>query len=476
MEYGLISVLPPILTICLALVWKNVYFALFVGIISSYLIIDASVIAAVNDTLNGFIGAFSSSSNVIVMGCILTLGALTVLFEKTGGIEGFVNLVIKKKGIVKSPKGASIFTFIIGCLVYTSGTLSTMVTGSVCRPINDTLRVSHEKAAYIVDTTSMPICLLFPLSGWAGVMLACLTSAGIPESNATSLLISSIPFNVYAIIVVLMIPVLTLLGKDYGPMKKAELRARTTGYLDDSRHPHAQIAEEFTTDTQNANELKKAGKASYLIVPLLSLIATMIIVLLITGNGSIINGSGMQAILWGPHVALVILGAMVIIDKRMSFNEYLDEMFHAAGSMVGISAMLMLTYTLGTCISTLGTGAYLASLFSGVLSPSLLPIVMFLLCCLMSFATGTSTGTFTIMMLIAVPLAQSIDAHLAMTVGSVWAGALFGDHLSPISDTTIMTCASTGCDIPDHIKTQLPYGLFAAALSIVIYFILGLVL
>ena len=205
MEYGLISVLPPLLTISLALILKNVYLALFLGILSSYIIIDANLFAAFNSTLNGFIGAFSSSSNVIVMGCILTLGALTVLFEKTGGIEGFVNLVIKKKGIVKSPKGASIFTFIIGCLVYTSGTLSTMVTGSVCRPINDSLRVSHEKAAYIVHTTSMPICLLFPLSGWAGTMLACLTSAGIPENEATSVLIGSIPFNVYAIIVVLML-------------------------------------------------------------------------------------------------------------------------------------------------------------------------------------------------------------------------------------------------------------------------------
>lgn len=475
MEYGLISVLPPLLTICLALIVKNVYLALFLGILTSYIIIDVNLFSALNSTLNGFIGAFSSSSNVIVMGCILTLGALTLLFEKTGGIEGFVNLVIKKKGIVKSHKGANLFTFIIGCLVYTSGTLSTMVTGSVCRPINDALRVSHEKAAYIVHTTSMPICLLFPLSGWAGVMLACLTSAGIPESDATSLLIRSIPFNVYAIIVVIMIPFLALTGLDFGPMKKAELRARTTGYLDDPRHHHAQISAEISGEN-HPNKLQSNGKASYLIIPLLTLIGTMIAVLLITGNGNIINGSGMQAILWGPHVALVVLGVMVIRDKRMTFNEFLDETFRAAGSMVGISAMLMLTYTLGTCISQLGTGAYLAGLFTGILSPSLLPIVMFLLCCLMSFATGTSTGTFTIMMLIAIPLAQTIDAHLAMTVGSVWAGALFGDHLSPISDTTIMTCASTGCDIPDHVKTQLPYGLLAATITIFIYFLLGFVL
>lgn len=475
MEYGLISVLPPLLTISLALILKNVYLALFLGILSSYIIIDASFFAAFNSTLNSFIGSFSSSSNVIVMGCILTLGALTVLFEKTGGIEGFVNLVIKKKGIVKSSKGASVFTFIIGCLVYTSGTLSTMVTGSVCRPINDSLRVSHEKAAYIVHTTSMPICLLFPLSGWAGVMLACLTSAGIPENEATSVLIGSIPFNVYAIIVVLMIPIMTLLGFDFGPMKKAELRARTTGYLDDPRHLHAQISTSLE-DNAKIDSLDKAGKASYLIVPLFTLIATIIVVLLITGDGNIINGSGMQAILWGPHLALVVLGAMVILDKRMTFGEYLDEMFRAAGSMVGISAMLMLTYALGTCISSLGTGAYLASLFSNILSPLFLPIIIFLLCCLMSFATGTSTGTFTIMMLIAVPLAQSINANLLLTIGSVWAGALFGDHLSPISDTTIMSCASTGADIPDHIKTQLPYGLVAAAATIIIYFVLGLVL
>lgn len=476
MEYGLISVLPPVLTIILAFVLKNVYVSLFAGILTSYIILDGSIFTALNSTINGFVGAFSSSGNVIVMGCILTIGALTVLCEKTGGIDGFVNFVTKKSGLIKSPKSASIFTFIVGCILYNSGTISTLVTGAIGRPICDAQRVSHEKVAYIVDTTCMPVCLLFPLSGWGAVMMAPLIAAGIAEESATSLLIKSIPFNVYAIIVVLMIPILTLWGKDFGPMKKAEERARTTGYLDDPKHPNAVQVAAITADSQSGNAEENVGKARYLVVPLVTMIATMIITLIVTGGGSIVNGSGMQAVLWGPHVALFVLGAMVIFDKKMTFTEYLDEMFSAAGKQLPMSAMLMLTYALGTCISSLGTGTYLANLFSNVLTPTLLPIIMFLLCCVMSFATGTSTGTFNIMMLIAIPLALSIDANLAMTVGAVFGGALFGDHLSIISDTTILTCASTGCDIPDHIKTQLPYGLFAAALTVVIYFILGLVL
>ena len=188
------------------------------------------------------------------------------------------------------------------------------------------------------------------------------------------------------------------------------------------------------------------------------------------------NGNGSQATLWSPFVALVVLGVMVVVQKKMKFSEYLDEVFKGAGEMVGIAAILMMTYAMGTCISTLGTGNYLAGMFSAAISPTLLPTIIFLVCCLMSFATGTSTGTFNIMMLVAVPMAMAMDANLILTIGSVWSGALFGDHASPISDTTVMTCASTGCDIMDHIKTQLPYALTAAVLTVIAYLILGVAL
>lgn len=475
MEYGFLSILPPLLTICLALYTRNVHLSLFAGIYSSYLIINQNVVTALNSTLNGCVNSFSSSSNVIVMGCILTLGALTYMFGKTGGIDGFVNIVLKKRGLVKSGKGANIFTYIIGCLVYTSGTLSTLITGSVCRPVNDALRVPHEKAAYIVHTTSMPVCLLFPLSGWAAVMMGALTAAGISEGEAMSVLIGSIPFNIYAILVVLMVPVLALTRFDFGPMKKAELRAQTTGYLDDPRHPNAQQVGDLKDSGSGSDEASE-GKASYLLVPLAALIVTIIAVLLITGKGSIMNGSGMQATLWSPFVALTVLGVMVISQKRMTFTNYLDEVFKGAGEMVGIAAMLMMTYAMGTCVSTLDTGHYLASLFGAVLSPALLPVIIFLIGCVMSFATGTSTGTFNIMMLISIPMAQAIGANLLLTIGSVWAGALFGDHASPISDTTIMSCSTTGCDIVDHVKSQLPYALSAAVVTVAAYLILGFVL
>lgn len=474
MEYGLISVLPPLLTIGLALITRNVYLSLFTGVISSYIIIDGNIIVALNNTLNGFANAFTSTSNVIVMGCILTLGALTYMFDRTGGINGFVNLVLKQKGLVKSPKGANIFTFIVGCIVYTSGTLSTLITGSVCRPVNDYLRVPHEKAAYIVHTTSMPVCLLFPLSGWAAVMMGALTAAGISDDEAMSVLISSIPYNIYAILVLIMVPLIALTRKDFGPMKKAEKRALETGWLDDPKHPNAQRI--GSLDEQTEGEELKQGKASYILVPLATLIATIIVVLLVTGKGSIVNGSGTQATLWSPFVALVVLGVMVISQKQMKFTEYLDEVFKGAGQMVGIAAMLMMTYAMGTCISTLDTGNYLASLFSSVLSPSLLPVIIFLVGCVMSFATGTSTGTFNIMMLIAIPMALAMDANLILTIGSVWAGALFGDHASPISDTTIMSCSTTGCDIIDHVRSQLPYALTAAGITIVAYLALGMIL
>lgn len=200
MEFGFLSILPPLLTIVLAIITKNVFISLFIGVFLGFCVIDGfHIISALNATLNGFITTFESHSNTIVIASILMIGALIYIIERSGGIEGFVEIMVRKKGVIRSKRAANIFTWLVGVLVFTSGSLSCLVVGSVTRPVNDAMRVSHEKSAFLVHATSTPVCVLLPLSGWGAAMIGYLTSGGVEESRAATLLVQSIPLNFYCI-------------------------------------------------------------------------------------------------------------------------------------------------------------------------------------------------------------------------------------------------------------------------------------
>ena len=203
MEFGFLSVIPPVCTILLAVLTKNVFLALMIGVVLGYLILDGgNVIAALSDSLNGVVNVFTSTGNTIVLMSILLIGAIIYIIEKSGGITGFVDVMIKKRAIIKSKKGANFFTWLLGVLIFTSGSLSCMVVGSVTRPINDALKVPHEKAAFLVHSTSTPVCVLIPLSGWLASMIGYLTSGGVAEGDAMTILVVSIPLNFYCVIAV----------------------------------------------------------------------------------------------------------------------------------------------------------------------------------------------------------------------------------------------------------------------------------
>ena len=346
-----------------------------------------------------------------------------------------------------------------------------MVVGSVTRPINDTLKVPHEKAAFLVHSTSTPVCVLIPLSGWLASMIGYLTSGGVAEGDAMTILVESIPLNFYCVIAVVGCLVLSLLGIDFGPMKKAEKRAAETGYLDDPKsNPDASKGdEEIQIDTDKPRMMN-------LLLPMLGMIAGVIVALIVTGEGSLLNGNGMQALLWGVFVALVICGILTMVQKIYTFGQFIDNVFKGASSMLSIAAILMFAFTLSPIVKTLGTGEYLSSLFEQFLTPGLLPVLVFIMACILSFATGTSMGTMAIMSVIALPMAVNLGMSIPLVASAVWGGSIFGDHTSPVSDTTIMSCATTGCNIIDHVKTQIPYcGVFAAA-SIILYLVVGLIL
>ena len=470
MQYGFWSVVPPLLTIVLALVTKNVFISLLIGIFTSSMVLcGGAPLTGLNDAFYSFIHTFESSGNTITLISFLLIGALIYLIEKSGGVEGFTEVMLKKRALIKTKRGASIFTWLLGIIIFTSGSLSCMVTGSVSRPFNDALKVPHEKSAFIVHATSTPWCALFPLSGWLAALAGYLTSGGVPENEAISVLLRSIPLNFYCILAVFGTLAVSLFGINIGPMRKAEERADKTGALDNPGRGGT-LTEETTSPS------KAKPRVLNMLLPMGVLIATILAVLTITGKGNPTQGAGMQSLLWGCILAVLTICILCVAQKLFSVDEVINEMFKGMGTMLPVAGILLFGFTMGNLVKDLDTGNYLTSVFMGVLSPALLPALSFLLCMLLSFATGTSMGTMAIMSVICLPMAISMGISIPLVAGAVFGGAIFGDHASPISDTTIMSCATTGCDIIDHVKTQMPYVLIFAAISLVLYVVLGFVM
>ena len=470
MQYGFWSVVPPILTIVLALVTKNVFISLLIGIFTSSMVLcGGAPLTGLNDAFYSFIHTFESNGNTITLISFLLIGALIYLIEKSGGVEGFTEVMLKKRALIKTKRGANIFTWLLGIIIFTSGSLSCMVTGSVSRPFNDALKVPHEKSAFIVHATSTPWCVLFPLSGWLAALAGYLTSGGVPENETISVLLRSIPLNFYCILAVFGTLAVSLFGINIGPMRKAEERADKTGALDNPGRSGT-----LTEETMSPSKAKP--RVLNMLLPMGVLIATILAVLTITGKGNPTQGAGMQSLLWGCILAVLTICILCVAQKLFSVDEVINEMFKGMGTMLPVAGILLFGFTMGNLVKDLDTGNYLTSVFMGVLSPALLPALSFLLCMLLSFATGTSMGTMAIMSVICLPMAISMGISIPLVAGAVFGGSIFGDHSSPISDTTIMSCATTGCDIIDHVKTQMPYVLIFAAISLVLYVMLGFVM
>ena len=468
MEYGFLSLVPPLLTIALALVTKNVFVSLFIGIMTGSFVLNAfAPLASFNAGIYSIIDSMSQGNTLIIGSCLI-VGAVIHLMEKSGGIEGFVNVVVKSKGLIKTKRGANLFTWLLGLAVFTSGSLSCMVTGAVSRPVNDALKVPHEKAAFIVHTTSTPWCVLFPFSGWLASMAGYLVSGGVNEAESVSVLFQSIGFNFYCIMAIAMVLVLALTQKDFGPMAAAEKRAAETGLLDDPAHGKKDEVEAATSGAK--------PRACNLLVPIGVLIVVMFATLLVTGQGNIMKGAGLQSLIWAVVVALLTIMIMTVVQKVFTVEEVISEMFKGMSHMLPIAFILLFGFTMGTTVKALDTGSYLSALFQQFLTPALLPALTFLIAVLLSFATGTSMGTMAIMAVIALPMAFDMGISIPLVAGAMFGGSIFGDHASPISDTTIMTCATTGCDIIDHVKTQFPYCAGLAVVSFVLYVIFGFVM
>ena len=466
MQFGFWSLVPPLLTIALALLTKNVFVSLLIGIFTGSFVLNAfSPLVSINAGIYSIAESMSTGNTLIIASCLI-IGAVIHLMEASGGIDGFVNVVVKKRGIIKSKRGANLFTWGLGLAVFPSGSLSCMVTGAVSRPVNDALKVPHEKSAFLVHTTSTPWCVLFPFSGWLASMAGYLVSGGVSEETSVAVLFQSLGFNFYCILAIVLTLVISLAQKDVGPMAKAEKRANELGLLDDPAHK-----KEDAEEVRAYSSVKP--RACNLLVPIGVLIAVVFGALLITGGGNITKGAGTQALIWAVVCSLLTIIIMTVVQKVFTLDEAISEMFKGMGKMLPIAFILLFGFTMGSVVKALDTGSYLSNLFQRFLSPAMLPALTFLIAVLISFATGTSMGTMAIMAVIALPMAMDMGTSIPLVAGAMFGGSIFGDHCSPISDTTIMTCSTTGCDIIDHVKTQAPYCVALAVVSFVLYIIFG---
>lgn len=464
---GWISILPPLLAIILAIRTKQIFFSLFLGIWLGWTILgNWNPLEGLRAALECCIRVFEDNGNTRVIAFSGLVGSLIMFIQRSGGVAGFINW-LSQRGYIGNRKSASLLGFSLGIIIFIESSITSLVTGSVCRPIFDKLKIPREKLAYICDSTSAPICILMPLNGWGAFIIGLLAAQNI--ENPFWALLQSIPYNFYAIAAILILLGVILSGKDFGPMKEAEKRARDTGLvLREGAEPL--ISTEMISESYDGSI---APKAINMLLPIAAMVVMMPLGLFITGGGNIMQGSGSTSVLWAVLTGLVTGAILYKSQKIMSGKEITNYFFKGIGEMMPIALLMMLAFAIGQTCKHLGTGIYLAQLTNDWLSPGLVPATLFIVSAITAFSTGTSWGTFAIMVPLGVPIVDLMPVNLSMIVGAILSGGIFGDHCSPISDTTIISSMASASDHIDHVKTQLPYALTGASITILLYLIFG---
>ncbi len=469
-SYGWLSVLPPLLAIFLAIKTKHVYISLIVGIWLGWTIIQGwNPLSGLFQTINALVAVFKDEDNTRVILFSAMIGAIITFTQYSGGMKGFVNWIVGK-GLVRTRKSAGLLAWFLGFIIFIESSICVLVSGAVTRPIFDRLKISREKLSYILDSTSAPKCILFPLNAWGAFVIGLLASQGVEKP--IQFLVSSMPFNFYAILALLLVLIVILTGKDFGPMKKAETRVRVENKL------LRDGAEPLISDEVVMMEAKEGVKprALNMILPVLTMVGMMPVVLLITGKGNLMEGSGSTSVLWAVISGLLVGAVIYRAQKIMRVKEITDIFMKGVGGLIPLASLMILAFAIGDICDALGTGPFVAQAAKSTLNPGVIPAVIFIISCFIAFSTGTSFGTFAIMIPIAVPAINNIGLHPGLIIAAVLGGGVFGDHCSPISDTTIISSMASATDHIDHVRTQLPYALTAAVFSLLLFLLFGFAL
>ena len=463
------SLLPPIIAIALALITKEVYSSLFIGIVVGGLLysnfaFEATVLHVFND---GIVASVTDSYNMGILIFLVILGAMVCLMNKAGGSAAFGRWA---KVHIKSRVGAQLASILLGGLIFIDDYFNCLTVGSVMRPITDKHNISRVKLAYIIDATAAPVCIIAPISSWAAAV------AGFAEDGqGFSLFLRAIPYNYYALLTIVMMVGLVLMKADYGPMARFEKNAREKGDLFSGANPYASVKEE---------DMDGKGAVADLVFPVIVLVVFCVIGMLYSGGffsgvgfiEAFSNSDASVGLMLGSAFALVVAFIYYQIRRSMSFKDMMACVPEGFKAMVPAILILTFAWSLKGMTDSLGAKYFVRDFVqtSATGVQMLLPVIVFAIGCLLAFATGTSWGTFGIL----IPIVQNVfsmdDPMAIVCISACMAGAVCGDHCSPISDTTIMASAGAQCDHVNHVSTQLPYAITCAAVSGVTYLIAGL--
>ena len=466
------SLVPPIVAIALALITKEVYSSLFIGILMGALLysgfsFEGTVLHIFED---GLIGVLSSPSNMGILIFLVILGTMVCLMNRAGGSAAFGRWASKR---IKTRVGAELATIVLGVLIFIDDYFNCLTVGSVMRPVTDKHNVSRAKLAYLIDATAAPVCIIAPISSWAAAV-----SGFVEGEDGLSLFVRAIPYNFYALLTIMMMVVMVLMKEEFGPMGIHETNALKGDLFTTASRPYDAAAE--------GEKENPRGRVMDLLIPIISLVVCCVIGMIYTGGffegtdfiTAFSQSDASVGLVLGSFFGLVITIVLYLVRRVLNFRDCMACLPDGFKAMVPAILILSFAWTLKSMTDSLGASEFV----SGVVKSSaggfmnLLPAIIFVIVCVIAFATGTSWGTFGILIPIVVNVFSGTNHELMIiSISACMAGAVCGDHCSPISDTTIMASAGAQCDHVNHVTTQLPYALVAAAVSFVTYIIAGFV-
>ncbi|MDC1512174.1 C4-dicarboxylate ABC transporter [Gammaproteobacteria bacterium] len=463
------SVIPPLLAIGLAIVTRQVILSLSIGLwMGAWLLGSGNPLVAIPQAIDAVINVFTDPGDTRVLVFTLVIGGLIATIEKLGGVRGFIHLLQERKWVT-GPGRAQWLAFGTGVVVFIESNITLLIAGAISRPLFDRYRVSREKLAYIIDATSAPICVLIPLNAWGAVIVSLLASSGI--ENPIDVFIGAILLNFYAIFAVLVCALVIWSDFDIGPMRAAQKRTAEGKFLWPNATP---MVDPSLIEAEQSRQPQDLAKL--MLLPVLALVLSMPLGLFITGEGDLTAGSGSTSVLWAVLIALGTAWAIVLGSRRATLETLMQLFLKGAGGLLPVAMILLFSLALGDVANALGTGVFVAQLAHETIPSALLLPLLFLLSAFIAFSIGSSWGTFAIMIPLAMQIVAALDMNASVFLAAVLSGAVFGDHASPISDTTVVASMAAATDHIDHVRTQLPYALISAGLATVAFFVSGLVL
>ena len=463
------SVIPPLLAIGLAIATRQVILSLSIGLwMGALLLGSGNPLVAIPQAIDAVINVFTDPGDTRVLVFTLVIGGLIATIEKLGGVRGFIHLLQEKKWVTGSGR-AQWLAFGTGVVVFIESNITLLIAGAISRPLFDRYRVSREKLAYIIDATSAPICVLIPLNAWGAVIVSLLASSGI--ENPIDVFIGAILLNFYAIFAVLVCALVIWSDFDIGPMRAAQKRTMEGRFLWPNATP---MVDPSLIEAEQSRQPQDSAKL--MLLPVLALVLSMPLGLYVTGEGDLMAGSGSTSVLWAVLIALGVAWAIVLGSRRATLETLMQLFLKGAGGLLPVAMILLFSLALGDVANALGTGVFVAQLAQETIPSALLSPLLFLLSAFIAFSIGSSWGTFAIMIPLAMQIVAALDMNASVFLAAVLSGAVFGDHASPISDTTVVASMAAATDHIDHVRTQLPYALISAGLATVAFVVSGLVL